>query len=287
MKNNVCVFDLDNTLYDFVDFFAPAFRGMITAISKKTKIDKDILIENAATVLNKYGFLEYPFLIREMHVFLNYNNDEILKLEKLASSVFGRIRKNRLVLYPDMERVISELYKGGIDIVAVTNAPLFQAYRRLEALKLIKYFSVIVAVDNIEIPEYIFIKGKSKEPWLKRNGLEIVTFRRSEGKPSEHPYKLLQKIKNEKKQLWVIGDNIGRDLEPASNLGFRTIWARYGCQIEKKNYDTVLNLTPPEVKKHEIAKSSYKPDYIIETPSELLNIIPYTKQLSLFDDEED
>lgn len=283
MKENVCIFDLDNTLYDFIEFFGPAFRGMVSAIAKKTNIDKEILIKDASEVLTKNGFLEYPFLIREMKCFEDFEEHNIKDLEKLAASVFGRIRNAKLNLYPQIDKVIDDLYRGGVTIVAVTNAPLFQSYRRLEALNLIKYFSVIVAVDNINIPMYVDIKGVSTEPWLKKNNLQTITFSRADSKPSIMPYKLLINHIGINKNYWVVGDNIGRDLKPANALNCKTIWAEYGCQVNQKNYDTVLELTPLSVKKHEIAESEYNPDFIAKSPNEILKIIPHYKQLSLWD----
>lgn len=282
MESIACVFDLDNTLYDFIDFFGPAFRGMISAVSKSTTIDRDVLIENAKEVIANRGFTEYAFLIREMRVFSNYSSDELIEIERIASGSFSRVRKKRLKAYPHTDETIQKLYEGGVRIVAVTNAPLFQAYRRLEALKLLKYFSLIVAVDNTYVPDYVKLKGNA-EPWLKKKDLTIITFDRALGKPNNHAYKMVIEAFPSSSEYWVIGDNVGRDLQPAALLGYKTIWAEYGCNVDEKNYDTVLQLTPSGIKKHEVAKSDYEPDYVVSHIGELLNLIPYKEQLDLFD----
>ncbi|MBL0125344.1 MAG: HAD hydrolase-like protein, partial [Betaproteobacteria bacterium] len=137
MKRVVCAFDLDNTLYDFVGFFGPAFRGMMAAISKKTAIPVDDLHAAAREVFQRRGFLEYAYLVREMSVFSAMDESEIASLEKLASGVFGRVRKKRLKTYSGIEETLRELHAGGIILAAVTNAPLYQAYRRLGSLRLI------------------------------------------------------------------------------------------------------------------------------------------------------
>ena len=282
MESVVCVFDLDNTLYDFIDFFGPAFRGMIYAVSKSTNIDKDILIENAKEVIANRGYTEYAFLIREMRIFRDCSSEELTEIERIASGSFSRVRNKRLKPYPHVNETIHKLFEGGVQIAAVTNAPLYQAYRRLEALRLIKYFSLVVAVDNSHIPENVRLKGNA-EPWLKNKKLTTITFNRSLGKPNNHAYKMVIETFPGSAEYWVLGDNIGRDLEPAALLGYKTMWAKYGCDVDQKNYQTVLQLTPEEIKKHEVAVSDYKPDYVVDDIVELLDLIPRKEQLDLFD----
>ena len=277
MGNNICVFDLDNTLYDFVDFFAPAFRGMISAISQKTNISEKILIEDAKEVYQKRGFLEYYFLIREMKSFLNYNKDDIIKLELLARIVFGKIRKSRLKLYPNMYDVISNLYDGGVTIVAITNAPRHQTCKRLKDLQINKFFSRVICIEDPEIPDYYTAKINPCK------NISTIILTRTESKPSPTSYEKLKEYYSDKSNFWVVGDNVDRDLKPASNLGYKTIWASYGCEIDKKNYDTAYELTPSNLKKHETSNKTYTPDYTIKNPLELLEIIPYVKQLNLLD----
>ena len=280
MPTTVCAFDLDNTLYDFIEFFGPAFRGMVSALSKHTGLDADDITSSAAKVILNKGFLEYAFLIREMPCFQDFDPDEIKALEKLASGSFARVRQKRLVVYPGVIEVLSSLYAGCVEIAAVTNAPLYQAYRRLEALKIVKFFSIIVAIENTSIPAYVLLKG-NKEPWTQKKELKVVTFPRELGKPSAHPFILLRDSFPSGTALWTVGDNIGRDLLPAHTLGYKTVWAKYGCNVTEKNYSTVLALTPPAVKTHEIASSDYVPDHTAETPNDILNFIPFRQQMSL------
>jgi len=281
LKNSICVFDLDNTLYDFIDFFGPAFRGMVSAVSKTTGVDKELLIESAKEVISDRGFTEYAFLIREMRIFSDYSIEQVGEIERVASGAFARVRNKRLKTYPDTEGTIKQLFDGGVKIAAVTNAPLYQAYRRLESLKLIKYFSLIVAVDNTVVPEYVKLKG-NPEPWSKKDDLKTITFSRSLGKPNSHSYQVVIDETSDISEYWVVGDNVGRDLAPAAPLGFKTIWAEYGCNVDDKNYETVLQLTPTAIKKHEVAKSEYQPDYIISGAKELLSIIPHQEQFDMF-----
>ena len=42
MARLLCAFDLDNTLYDFVGFFGPAYRGMLHALSKRSGLSYSV-----------------------------------------------------------------------------------------------------------------------------------------------------------------------------------------------------------------------------------------------------
>ena len=69
MPRKLLITDLDNTLYNFIDFYAPAFRGMLHALSKKLNIDEDILKEEYRKVYSIRGSLEYAFSIQEIDLF--------------------------------------------------------------------------------------------------------------------------------------------------------------------------------------------------------------------------
>lgn len=279
--NTICAFDLDNTLYDLIDYYGPAFRGMISALSKITGLTKQELEESARKVYLARGFLEYPFVIREMHVFSELDGAQLYQLELLGQTVFNKVKKSRLKLYPDVEHVLRSLRQGGVKMIAVSNAPLYHAYKRVKQLHLSEFLDMIVACENLAIPPGVSIRA-NPEPWLSDASLLAISFPRAKGKPNIHPFALVQETFGTECQYWSIGDNVERDLKPAKRLGFQTIWARYGTKVDEKNYRTVLDLTCDDVLKHEIATSDYVPDFSIDKFADILEIVPYAKQLQLF-----
>ena len=60
----VLITDVDNTLYDFIDFFAPAFRGMIHVMANTLDIEEVKLHEEFRDVFRQLGTLDYQYLIR-------------------------------------------------------------------------------------------------------------------------------------------------------------------------------------------------------------------------------
>lgn len=272
MPQILCALDLDNTLYNFIDFFGPAYRGMLHALSRKTLIDFESLNESAKEVIYKHGSIEYPLLVREMDVFKLLDDTHIKELEKLAVSSHGRVRRRLLKPYDGMKESLVRLRNSGAIIGAVTNASIYKAVRRLEALRLVNYFDYIVGVNEKKLPDDVARIGM-KSPWEKYPRLKIIGLDESQKKPSTYPFQALIDAVPKKKYLYAVGDNIGRDLRPANLLGYRTIWAKYGCEVNTKNYETVLYLTPSVTKQHEIAVSDYKPDYIANSASDISDII--------------
>ncbi|MDP3279604.1 MAG: HAD family hydrolase [Nitrosomonas sp.] len=278
---NVCAFDLDNTLYDLIDYYGPAFRGMVKALARKTNLTPEQVRESARRVYLAKGFLEYPFIIREMDVFSKLNAHQIEGLEVLGQTVFNKVKKKRLKIYDEVDDVLASLHLGGVRVVAVSNAPLYHAYKRLRQLRLAAYFDLIVACENLRIPEGVKIRA-NPEPWREDASISVVSFPREEGKPSSYPFELVRKEFGDDVQYWSIGDNIERDLKPASKLGYKTIWARYGTVVDEENYRTVVNLTSGDVRKYETMTSEYGPDFCINKIKELLRIVPHVEQLDMF-----
>src|SRR5215213_7099335 len=94
--------DIDNTLYNFVDFYGPAFRAMLHAISAKTILSEAVLTESFRTVYEKYQSLEYPFSIQELPALreLELPDDRLREVVHAARVAFGQSRNVRLKLYP-------------------------------------------------------------------------------------------------------------------------------------------------------------------------------------------
>ena len=59
------IVDLDNTLYDWVGFFAPSFEAMVTAAVRIVDTSRDALLDDIQQVHQRYGNTEHPFALLE------------------------------------------------------------------------------------------------------------------------------------------------------------------------------------------------------------------------------
>lgn len=277
-KNYVLVFDVDNTLYDFIDFFGPAFRSMMHAVASGSGIDEDLLMESAKSVYGRAGTLEHQFLIQNMSIFSNLAVEEHRRLIGLARQAFSRTRNKRLKPYEGIADVLSVAEDAGCRIVCLTNAPYYHVYKRIIDLKLLRYMDGLVAWEGSEIEgDILQYKDKYERAKLRLSERDSFFFEivsAVERKPSDVPFRRIQDRFGPNYTYVAIGDSPAKDLAPASSCGMITLYARYGTKVDRRNLETVLKVTPwmPS----EISMSSradFRPDFVIDRPTEIIDVL--------------
>jgi FMN phosphatase YigB (HAD superfamily) len=253
----IIVTDLDNTLYDWIDYFAPAFRAMMHVLHRKTGLSEVDLLQEARAVYLEHGSLEYSWLVQSLDSVKGRPPEEIQELVKAASGAFRRVRKSRLAAYPGVKKTLHELRDCSYLIVAASNAPRWLAAARLSHLNIIDSFDGLVGgIGHPPSEDDAFARVKGREfaflssiPWTHElSPIEL--------KPSARPYELIaSQFKIGPESIWVIGDSVNRDLAPARSLGMHTVWARYGLQTNPKNLATILEITP-WTRPHEVSDYS-------------------------------
>src|ERR1022692_1642040 len=76
--------DLDNTVYDWVDFFAPSVRGMIHVLAREIPCEEALLFDEFKLVYSRVGSLEYAFSVQELPIIRSRPKEEIERLVTLA-----------------------------------------------------------------------------------------------------------------------------------------------------------------------------------------------------------
>ncbi len=169
----------------------------------------------------------------------------------------------------------------------MTNAPLFHAKMRLKELHLDSYFYGLAAWEGHNTNNKRFTEDINKK---QLNGKYKTKIKFEWPLPEEfmkpNPFGYHQIIKNLNFQydnIFVVGDSIGKDLEPAIEIGAKTIWAKYGLEFSKKNLDTLLEITPwtEQGIRSAYVEKKFIPDFIIDSFSQITEIIPKS-QLDLF-----
>jgi len=192
------VFDLDNTLTDFMkmkaDAVSAAIDGMIDA---GLELPREAVRAKIDAIYQEQG-LEYQ------KVFDQLLTSELGRLDPkiLASGIvaYRRARESALVLYPHVNMTLLELSKRGIRLGVVSDAPQAQVWLRLCSLSLQHVFDAVVTFDDT-----------------------------GERKPSPAPFRaLLGQLGVEAKHALMVGDWAERDVVGAKSLGMTTVFARYG-----------------------------------------------------------
>ena len=285
-KQVVLVVDLDNTLYDFAAYFSPSFRAMVHVLSPRLEISETDLTIQFAKVFEQRGSLEYQFAVQELDCVRELPESVVVQLVHLASVAFGRTRRRRLRLYPHVRETLKWASEANVKICAVTNAPLYQAYRRIRDLGILKFFNAISSRDGTHIPESLgdFVRKRdSAMEILARKMDRVATHSHSVLKPHDNLFlSVIDQWKTVDHTYYAVGDSIVNDLVPAHFLGMKTIWARYGTVIDPKDLQTMIAATPIRNRPADSEMvRTFVPDCVIDDFGELLKLLPVPRQLPL------
>jgi len=234
--------DLDNTLYDWVSFFAKAFEAMAEQLTVLLGVDRQELFEEFKAVHRKYGDSEVPFAVRDLPSVRRRFGDswkEIKVRLDPALHAFNSARKRELRLYESVENTLEQLAGRGIPIIGYTEALPGNAFYRLERLGIRRFFRRLYALEPaMELP-----LDSDREPFPIPEGF-IETVPRSERKPN--PALLVDICSREGVSLqdaWYIGDSLSRDMLMARQAGVTAVWAEYGTRYDHNLWATLVKIT--------------------------------------------
>src|SRR4051812_33441002 len=107
---NLVILDMDNTLYDWVTYFAKAVEAMVVTASAVLNVDEERLRQELREVHVRYGNTEHPFALLETrtveHRFPSATPAERYQLLVRAFEAFGAQRDQHLKLYPDVVQTL-------------------------------------------------------------------------------------------------------------------------------------------------------------------------------------
>ncbi|MFC1774839.1 HAD-IA family hydrolase [Nanoarchaeota archaeon] len=203
------LFDLDNTLIDFMTMKKKCTRTAISAmIDAGLPLGKRDAYSKLMKMYNEFGIEDqsiYQKFLKKYHK-LDY---------KILSAGIVAYRKEKilhLVPYKNVRKTLSALKRKGLKIGVVSDAPRLQVWLRLTAMKLVNYFDVVLGFEDT---------GKLK--------------------PSAVPFrKALSKMKLKPFEVVFVGDNPRRDITGAKKVGMSTVLAQYGCNSKLKNSENSI-----------------------------------------------
>ncbi|MCG7977252.1 MAG: HAD family hydrolase [Candidatus Thiodiazotropha endolucinida] len=299
-KRPVVIFDIDNTLYNFVDFFGPAFRAMVHVIGSRTAIPETELFASFKRVYSERGSLEYRYSIQELDVLNNYTKDELSSLLHASFVAFSKSRNLRLVPYDGVKEILNWLHRSGYKLIAYTDAPHKHSANRLKKLGIKSYFDILVAwgpsLTNEDFSTQYSekITNSSGDWYITENdrsymmgNMQVLTHPSEEKKPNiDLLCRLTNELSIDVQRSWVVGDSVEKDLVPGMELGFKGAWAKYGKKYEQKNWETLVSVSPWDtktIKKEEKHNKTepIEPDWVLDSFYSLRNAIKEI-QLSLF-----
>ncbi|MFN0157559.1 MAG: HAD-IA family hydrolase [Bacteroidota bacterium] len=192
------VFDLDNTLVDFMKMKRQAITAAISAmIDAGLSLPHDEVQARIDTIYSERG-MEFQSVFDQLlyDVFQKVN----YKILSAGIIAYRRAREAALVPYPHVNMTLVELVKRGIRLAVVSDAPGREAWLRLCYLNFHHIFDHVVTFDDT-----------------------------GERKPSPVPFrKALDLLQVNPGESLMVGDWAERDMVGAAQVGMITVFARYG-----------------------------------------------------------
>jgi FMN phosphatase YigB (HAD superfamily) len=244
----LAVFDLDNTLYDWVSYFVPAFRAMVEVLVGEYSADEAELLASLQRVHSARGTTEYAFALSELDVLHGMEESVAASGERShpAIAAFRREALRRLRTYADVPHVLEALREDGRVLVAYTDAMATYADSRLEQLGLAGYFEELVATEDHAIPDTAsdFLAWLPPARFRRRAVPRHRSLGQSERKPCPVPLlRLLEEHDIEPHETVFVGDSLTRDIPLAQTAGVHDVFAAYGRSYDPALWEQLVAVT--------------------------------------------
>jgi len=198
------IFDLDNTLMDFMTMKENAINAAVKAmIDAGLTIDQEKAHEELYAIYDREGMEFQKVFNNFLEDYLGYIDWKILSSGVVA---YRKAREASLVLYPHVNMTLTELLKRGLKLAVLSDAPRREAWLRLCYLQLQHTFDTVITFED--------------------TGFK---------KPHQTPFrKVLSIIDVEPENTIMVGDWPERDLVGAREVGMITVFARYGFSFDRQ-----------------------------------------------------
>lgn len=192
------VFDLDNTLVDFMKMKRSSIDAAVYAmIDAGLNLSYEEIKAGIEKIYEEKG-IEYQLVFDTL--LLDYAGKIDHKILSAGIVSYRRAREASLVPYPHVALTLVKLIKMGIKLGIVSDAPAKEAWLRLSYLNIQHLFDHIITFDDTK-----------------------------ERKPSPVPFKKILSLLNvEPEESIMVGDWAERDMVGAAQVGMKTAFARYG-----------------------------------------------------------
>ncbi len=198
------IFDLDNTLMDFMTMKENAINAAVKAmIDAGLSMEPDEAHYELYAIYDKEGIEFQKVFNSFLKKRLGYVDWKILSSGVVA---YRKAREASLVLYPHVNLTLTGLLRRGLKLAVLSDAPRREAWLRLCYLQLQHTFDTVITFED--------------------TGYK---------KPHQKPFrKVLSIIDVEPEETIMVGDWPERDLVGAREVGMKTVFARYGYAFDRE-----------------------------------------------------
>ncbi len=203
------LFDLDNTLMDFLMFKKETAMAAARAMRENgLPAEEKEIYEKIFAIYDRMG-IECQKTFHEVvkPYGLDINKSELI--QQAAITAYLKKKFETLRPYPEVKPVLAKLRGMGLKLGVVSDAPRNKAWQRLVITGLQDEFELVIThSDTLEL------------------------------KPHPSPFRLaLERLGANADEVLFVGDNPARDIAGAKKIGMKTCLAKYGCQDYSEEMD--------------------------------------------------
>lgn len=265
----LAIIDLDNTLFDWVGFLPSALDAMVAEAATLLATQQDHVCAQLAQVHARYANIEQPFALLDIpEVALRYSGDPARAAAHLspAFAAFDAARQSRLRPYPGVVEALEWLQEKQIRVAFYTDSSWVNAVAKLRQCGLLRFASLLIAQPYLES------RARSRHEDFQDDP-RLIILGKGYRKPNTDAIRsILRTCDAAAGSSVMIGDSIYRDIVPASHLGMRAIWARYGTFVDPMSAQRLWRYThwqrvieeEPQLPEHARA---------VDDPAKLLDVL--------------
>ncbi len=235
--------DLDNTLYDWVTFFARSFDAMTKRAAAILDVSEEVLLDDVKRVHQRHHNSEHPFALLETDIVVR-RFPNATRLERKAALddafyAFNRARKESLRLYPGVEAALETIRASGAVVIGHTEASVANALFRLGKLGLFRWIDRVYAIEDSGDGH-----PSGRDPAAPEHRERVRVLGHHERKPDTRV--LLDICRDHgvaPGDALYVGDSLVSDMAMAKGAGVWAAWAKYGTVYEKERWETLTRVT--------------------------------------------
>ncbi|WP_371409480.1 HAD-IA family hydrolase [Micromonospora zamorensis] len=240
---NALILDMDNTLYDWVAYFVPAVRAMVTVAANLLDVSEEELRGDLQVVHHRHGNTEHPFALLETTAVERRlpAMSQLVRHEYLlpAFTAFNEVRRHHLRLYGDVTSTLHTIKATGCHIVGHTEAKDVNISSRARALGLEAMLEAVYAPRFVGPPHPLGADRGSTPV-----AIEIRVLPPTARKPNpEIARRIAEQLGVPSAHCLYVGDNLSKDVAMAKRAGMQAAWARYGTHHDPELWRDLVKLS--------------------------------------------
>lgn len=272
MASKALILDLDNTLYSWMEAYTPSFLAQIGYLVERTHIDEETLKDSFKSVFKKYDSVEIPSAVYELEIWDDINISSSLLQDIFSNSqkiFFDKFQEN-ICLFPNVKETLDWAKDNSILIFGFSDAFSFWINYRLKCLSIEQYFETVFAIDDSIIMNSELVKNADRSS-------NIISVPIQYTKPNTFVIdKIIREYGIERKNIFMVGDSIEKDVIMAQKAEIQDIWAEYGTKYQKSYGSVLRSITPwsrTKQRKEGVFQKKIEPAYVISNFAEIKDII--------------